>query len=257
MNKMIGTVAGGPARGVRSPLPKVTLAQFRYDDPMADLSDAKRRIIEALKRAESATAAELAEQFSTTTTAVRQHLDALESAGLVERFDGEIHGRGRPALRWRNTSLTIELFPDRHGELTVELIASIRSTLGEAALAQVIEARSVEQLATYRSVLPVGDVQVRVRALADRRTSEGYLAEVVVDPAGDDLLLIEHHCPICTAATSCQNLCRAELDVFQAALGPAVTVVREQHLMRGDSRCAYRITPAATVAPTVTPADSA
>jgi len=209
---------------------------------MADLSDAKRRIIDALKRADSGTAAELAEQFATTTTAVRQHLDALEDAGLVERFDGQTQGRGRPPLRWRNTSLTAELFPDRHGELTVELIESIRSTLGEDALTLVIDARSAAQLATYRSILPDGDVPVRVRALADRRTSEGYLAEVVADSLSADLFLIEHHCPICTAATSCQNLCQAELDVFRSALGPTVAVTREQHLMRGDARCVYRIT---------------
>ena len=56
-----------------------------------------------------------------------------------------------------------------------------------------------------------------MRALAERRSTEGYLAEVVTDD--DDLILIEHHCPICTAATSCQGLCRSELEVFRAALG--------------------------------------
>lgn len=206
---------------------------------MAELSDAKRRIIEMLKRADSATAQDLAEQFTTTTTAVRQHLDALEQSGLVERFDGEIHGRGRPALRWRNTGLTLELFPDRHGELTVDLIRSIRTSLGEDALDRVIDQRAAEQLASYRATLPDGSVPVRVRALAERRTAEGYLAEVAADSG--DLILIEHHCPICTAATSCQNLCRSELEVFQAALGPTVEVTREQHLLRGDTRCAYRI----------------
>ncbi|MEO6125361.1 MAG: metalloregulator ArsR/SmtB family transcription factor [Ilumatobacteraceae bacterium] len=210
---------------------------------MAELSDAKRRIIEALKRSDSATASDLAELFTTTTTAVRQHLDALEAAGLVHRFDGPINGRGRPALRWRNTSLTGELFPDRHGELTVELIESIRSTLGEAALATVIDARSAAQLISYRAMLPDAAVSVRVRALAERRTAEGYLAEVVDDPGSNDMYLIEHHCPICAAASSCQNLCQSELDVFQAALGPLVAVTREQHVMRGDTRCTYRISP--------------
>ena len=208
---------------------------------MADLSDAKRRIIEVLKRAESATAHELAEQFSTTTTAVRQHLDSLEQSGLVERFEGAILGRGRPAIRWRITPLTAELFPDRHGELTVELLESIKTSLGEEALQKVIDQRASEQVASYRNTL--GDtaaVPVRVRALADRRSEEGYLAEVVDD--GGDLLLIEHHCPICTAATVCQGLCRSELEVFQAALGPSVNITREQHLLSGDTRCAYRIT---------------
>lgn len=209
---------------------------------MAELSDAKRRIVEMLKRTDSATAHELAEQFNTTTTAVRQHLDALEQAGLVERFEGPIVGRGRPAIRWRTTPLSQELFPDRHGELTVELLDSIRTRLGEAALQQVVDQRAAEQLAAYRVALDGKPVPVRVRALADRRTKEGYLAEAVAD--GDGWLLVEHHCPICVAATSCQGLCRSELEVFQQALGPDVTVRREQHLLSGDTRCAYRISPA-------------
>jgi predicted ArsR family transcriptional regulator len=213
---------------------------------VADLSDAKRRIIEALKRADSSTAHDLAQLFNTTTTAVRQHLDALEQSGLVERFEGPILGRGRPAIRWRTTPLSLELFPDRHGELTVDLIRSIRNTLGEEALDRVIDQRASEQLASYRATLPDADVPVRVRALAERRSAEGYLAEVVAD--ADDLILIEHHCPICVAATSCQGLCRSELEVFQAALGDSVEVSREQHLLSGDARCAYRIRTAAVPA---------
>lgn len=206
---------------------------------MSDLSDAKRRIVEMLKRAESSTAQELAQQFNTSTTAVRQHLDALEHVGLVERFEGPIAGRGRPAIRWRTTPLSHELFPDRHSELTVELLASIRSSLGEDALQQVIDQRASEQLQSYRKVLEGKPVGVRVRALAERRTQEGYLAEALVD--GDEWLLVEHHCPICVAATSCQGLCSSELEVFQQALGADVTVRREQHLLSGDTRCAYRI----------------
>ncbi|MCU1394326.1 MAG: MarR family transcriptional regulator [Ilumatobacteraceae bacterium] len=206
---------------------------------MADLSDAKRRIIEMLKRAESATAHELAGQFNTTTTAVRQHLDALEHSGLVERFEGPISGRGRPAIRWRTTPISRELFPDRHSELTVELLGSIRASLGDDALDRVIEQRAAQQLAGYRAALDDGPVAVRIRRLAERRTDEGYLAEVVADDG--DLLLIEHHCPICVAAAACQGLCRSELEVFQAVLGPEVTVTRAQHVLSGDTRCSYRI----------------
>ena len=208
---------------------------------MTELSDAKRRIVEMLKRSDSATAQDLAEEFSTSTTAVRQHLDALEQVGMVERFEGPIVGRGRPAIRWRTTPLTHELFPDRHGELVVELLGSIRSSLGDAALQQVIDQRAAEQLQSYRATLEGKPVAVRVRALAERRTEEGYLAEAM--PDGDGWLLVEHHCPICVAATSCQGLCRSELEVFQKALGTDVTVRREQHLLSGDARCAYRIAP--------------
>ena len=79
----------------------------------------------------------------------------------------------------------------------------------------------------------------RVQRLADVRSEEGYIAEVRAD--GDDLLLIEHHCPIRDAAVACGALCGAELDVFQRVLGPHVTVTRTQHVLAGARRCAYRV----------------
>lgn len=209
---------------------------------MGDMTDAKRRLIERLKRVDSATAGELAAEFGLTDTAVRQHLETMLSSGLVERIDGVASGRGRPAARWRLADASSPMFPDRHADLTIDLIESIRAELGDAALSRVIDARSRRQVEQYRSVVGTGTVAVRVRRLAEQRTIEGYLAEVVRD--GDDVVLIEHHCPICSAAETCQSLCRSELDVFRAALGDDVDVTREQHLLSGDQRCAYRVTAA-------------
>ena len=80
-----------------------------------------------------------------------------------------------------------------------------------------------------------------MRRLADIRSAEGYLAEVR-DGEDGSLLLLEHHCPVCDAASTCQGLCRSELELFKAALGDDVAVERVQHLLAGDQRCAYRIT---------------
>jgi predicted ArsR family transcriptional regulator len=222
---------------------------------VAALSDAKRRITERLKRVPSATVPELAREFGLTDTAVRQHLESLESNGLVERAPPPPPtSRGRPAVRWRLTQVANELFPDRHADLTVELIGSIRSALGEEALEQVLAARGRAQLAAYQSAMPdptVSTVPVRVRRLAEIRTAEGYLAEARDDVDGS-VVLIEHHCPVCEAAAACQGLCRTEIELFRATLGDDVTVERVQHLLAGDQRCAYRITPApaASGAPT-------
>ncbi len=210
---------------------------------MAELTDAKRRIIERLKRVEHATAPQLAAEFGLTDTAIRQHLDALADSGLVERTTAPTHGRGRPPVIWRLRPLAANLFPDRHADLTVELIASIREALGEDALDQVIATRTEHQLAAYHRSLadtPTDAVAVRVRRLADLRTAEGYVAEAVEQPNGD-VLLVEHHCPICDAASTCQGFCAAELQLFQGVLGSGFTVQREQHLLSGDTRCAYRI----------------
>jgi predicted ArsR family transcriptional regulator len=212
---------------------------------VAPLTDAKRRIIDRLKRVDTATAPDLAEEFGLTDTAVRQHMEALEENGLVERAASPPpSGRGRPPVRWQLTPLAGELFPDRHADLTVELIGSIREALGEDGLDKVLAARSVSQLAAYQKALPspaTTSVPVRVRRLADIRSAEGYLAEVR-DGEDGSLLLLEHHCPVCDAASTCQGLCRSELELFKAALGDDVAVERVQHLLAGDQRCAYRIT---------------
>jgi len=147
-------------------------------------------------------------------------------------------------VRWQLSAIAAELFPDRHADLTVELIGSLRAALGEEGLERVLEARGQAQLSAYRKALPdpaVSSVPVRVRRLAEVRSAEGYLAEVKSQEDGS-LVLVEHHCPVCDAASACQGLCRTELDLFQAALGDDVTVERVQHLLSGDQRCAYRIT---------------
>lgn len=207
---------------------------------MSDLTDAKRRLVERLKRVDTATAGELAAAFELTDTAVRQHLEQLQELGLVRRNEGSAQGRGRPAAQWQLTAAAASMFPDRHVDLTIDLIESIRTELGEEALGRVIESRSKRQAEQYREVVGGGNVGERVRRLAEQRTAEGYVAEVIAD--GDDLVLVEHHCPICTAAAVCQSLCRSELEVFQHVLGTSVAVTREQHVLAGDHRCAYRIT---------------
>ncbi len=211
-------------------------------DVVADLSGAKRRILERLKRVESATAPELAAEFGLTDTAIRQHLEALEAAELVERSTAPISGRGRPPVHWRLTPAATPLFADRHADLTVDLIASIRSALGDDALRAVVAARADRQLAGYR--VAIGDAVAlpeRLERLAELRSAEGYLAEVVADD--DALTLVEHHCPIQGAAGSCGDLCAAELRVFQEVLGPGIAVEREQHLLDGGQRCVYRVAP--------------
>jgi predicted ArsR family transcriptional regulator len=208
----------------------------------AGLTDAKRRVLERLKRVNTATVPELAGGLGLTEAAVRQHLEGLAAHGLAERRGRASGGRGRPAVEWALTPLAAELFPDRHGDLTVELLAAIREAVGDDGLDAVVAARSARQLAAYRGVVPppaAAPLRQRVAALTRQRTAEGYMAETRRD--GADLLLVEHHCPVCSAAAACSGLCRGELDLFRAVLGPGVVVERTQHLMAGDARCVYRV----------------
>jgi len=205
------------------------------------LSVGRRRILDRLKLGGPATPAELAAELGLTPAAVRQHLDGLAEEDLVSAIDEHTGSPGRPAARWHLTRRAHGLFPDRHGELTAQLVDAIRSVAGDDVLDEVIALRTRDQQHEYEAaVAKAGNsLAARTRALARVRTSEGYMAEVTRD--GDDLLLIEHHCPICEAAETCAGFCRAELGVFKAVLGKEVSVERTEHLLAGASRCAYRI----------------
>src|SRR6476660_9799312 len=157
-----------------------------------NLGPTKRQIVERLKRAD-AKVSDLAAALDMTEAGVRQHLDALADHGLVASRTGPAEGRGRPPTVWALTDLAQDLFPDRHDDLTVELISAVRTALGDQGLAAVIDARAQVQRAAYDRAVPKrGTLASRVEALARVRTEEGYVAEVMDDPDGPGVLLVEH-----------------------------------------------------------------
>lgn len=204
------------------------------------IGSAQRRIVDHLKRSSPSTTADLAAALGISGAAVRPQLAELEERGLVEQHQLPASGRGRPPSAWSLTALAIDLFPDRHRDLTVELIDAVRNAVGEEGLDAVLAERDRVQLRALK--VAMGDrtaLRERAEVLADHRSRQGYMAEVVDD--GDSLLLVEHHCPVCAAAESCQGLCRNELELFKDALGAGADVERTQHLLSGDDRCVYRI----------------
>ena len=151
--------------------------------------------------------------------------------------------RGRPSRRWLLTEAGHARFPDRHADLTVQLIDQVRGLFGDAGLDKLIAAREETSEQQYRLHLGnAGALPERVAALVQARSSEGYMAEVETRDDGA-LLLVENHCPICAAARKCQQFCRSELDLFQRVLGPDCTVGRIEHMLDGARRCVYVIKP--------------
>lgn len=200
----------------------------------------RRDILDRLKSDGPSDAAGLAEVLGVTAMAVRQHLYDLQAEGLVLAREVP-RPVGRPAKLWELTEAADRYFPDAHADLAVGLIDSLRQTLGEDGLNAVIVARSETQKNAYRAELDRhGDLLGKLGALAALRTREGYMAAVTND--GDGYLFVENHCPICSAAKACTNLCAMELDVFRAALGTDFAVERTDHILAGARRCAYRVT---------------
>lgn len=197
-------------------------------------------ILQTLKARGSLTAASLGERLSVTPVAVRQHLDRLLAEGFV-RYEDRRESVGRPKRYWSLSEKGHNRFPDNHEGLTLEMLDAVRSVFGEEGLDKLISEREARMREAYSRVLggAVG-LKSKLEKLAERRTQEGYMAEVET-LAGGGFRLVENHCPICSAARKCQGFCRSELALFRVLLGPDVTVEREEHILSGARRCAYRI----------------
>jgi len=198
------------------------------------------RLLFTLKMRGATSTADLARHLRISVPGVRQHLERLRESGLVQHEDRG-RGVGRPARFWSLTDAAEARFPDTHADLTREMIGSIRSALGDEALAKVVANRHAAMEARYRAA--VGDARrlgTRLERLATARTHDGYMAEAV--RTEDGWLLSENHCPICAAAESCQGFCEGELALFRRLL-PGADVERVDHRLAGARRCSYSVRP--------------
>lgn len=206
-----------------------------------ELSQSQNRIMHRLKTRGPQSVKILSKQLDMTTMGVRQHLTDLETKGFISQTQEERQTRGRPVHLWKLSAKGHAQFPDTHSQITLELIEVIRTNLGDGGLNQLIDSRSEKIEAEYRAELDEAkpDLQSQIECLAQLRNEEGYMAEVRLLP--DGWMLIENHCPIYTAAESCQQFCKSELDLFQRLFADSATVKRSDYLLEGARRCAYKL----------------
>ncbi|MBN2616143.1 MAG: transcriptional regulator [Bacteroidales bacterium] len=203
------------------------------------LNSTPERILVYLKMHGPQTAALLAKEFKITTEGARLHLKKLIDSDLVSS-EKQSNGVGRPMVYYSISEKGTDLFPNTHGDLTVQLINSVKTILGQKALDKLIDAREQAAMERYEKALKgVNFIEEKLEILARIRSEEGYMAEWKKEDG--DYLLIENHCPICAAAKQCQGFCKAELHTFQKALGNNVRVERLDHIVQGARRCCYKI----------------
>lgn len=204
-----------------------------------DNAATRARLLDLLKRRGGQSSAALGEALGVTPMAARLHLYEMEKEGIVA-CAARPSGRGRPVKVWTLTDGAARVFPDAHQGLAVGMIESVSKLFGEEGLKKLIAEHGNRQRAAYAEKLAgaktLGD---RVKRLAQARDAEGYMAEAKKD--GRDWLLVENNCPICSAAKACTRLCANELQVFADTLGDGASVTREEHILAGARRCAYRV----------------
>ena len=248
------SLAGRPAADAADQSPKrVDFGNQTTLPVMAELTDAKRRLVERLKRVESASAGELA-------TRVRAHRHrrapaprgAAGESGLVRRARRRRRQDGAAArARWQ---LTLESAPSvrrspRRPDRRADRVDPHSARRGRARRRDRPRAPSARPSSTGAasadgSVARQGPPARRAahRRGLRRRGARRRRRRCARRAPLPDLRRRRRRARACAAA---------ELEVFRAALGDGVTVEREQHLLSGDQRCAYRITAPATDPPRV------
>ncbi len=197
------------------------------------------RVLMTLKTRGPQSIAVIARAMDVTAEAVRQQMTRLHADGLVDA-ESRSAGRGRPTQIWFLTAAGHGRFPDTHAEMTVQMIAAVRQVFGDEGIDNLVQVRENAMLNVYQQAMQdAPDLKARLERLVDVRSAEGYMAELREDEAG--FVFIENHCPICSAAKACMGFCRSELELFRKVLGEGVQVDREEHILAGARRCAYRV----------------
>ncbi|MGB5756139.1 MAG: ArsR family transcriptional regulator [Acidimicrobiales bacterium] len=207
------------------------------DTVSAALSPTQRRVLVALKRHGEATADELANTLEISSSAVRQHLSALRSAGLITARQERGH-TGRPADRYHATERAEPLFVTAGGDLSIELLGHMEEEDPEL-VNRIFDRRRRRLVEAAKNDLSGKSIDERVAALTDLLDAQGYLADF--DRVDSDHYRINlHSCAIWTVASHYRQACTAELE-FIRDLIPDATVERITHKTAGAHTCAYDI----------------
>ncbi len=201
--------------------------------------DPRERVFTAILEDGPVSAAGLAERFGVTPAAIRRHLDALESDGLIESLGARASGRrGRPAREFVVSAKGQRAARGQYDELATAALAFVAEQLGPAAVADFAERHLAGLAAHWAERLAAAAApevgHERVTAFAEALTVDGYAA--TARPVGvrrrrtrgglrtqgvpvDGTQLCQGHCPVGAVAARYPQLCEAETRAFSRLLG--------------------------------------
>ncbi len=196
----------------------------------------QRRVLEALKRHGEATADELAATLEISSSAVRQHLSVLRTAGLIEsrRERGQT---GRPAERYHATERTEPLFV-RADDLSIELLGLVDDEQPDL-VDRLFDQRRRRLVADARDHLAGTTIEERIAKVTELLDAQGYLCDWE-QLAHDHFRINLHSCAIWSVASRFRKACASELEFLQGVL-PDAAVARVTHKTNGAHTCAYDI----------------
>jgi DeoR family transcriptional regulator, suf operon transcriptional repressor len=199
-------------------------------------SGLKRRLLWLLKRSGGLTVKQLAVKTGMSLNAVRHHVREMERERLLS-YQRQHQGVGAPTFIYRLTPAGHALFPHQYEAALGEVLDQIVEEQGREAAVRLLRSRYEKRSRDLTTELGAEAPAVRLDAVAERLSAEGYMAEASSDAVTGTL--VQHNCPIQSVAERFPEVCAAEARFLQAVLGAEVH--REQHILAGCNACEYRV----------------
>lgn len=209
-----------------------------------DRSSPAWQVIEYIKRNGSATIKELEDLLGVTTNAVRQHLQALQADGYIERRQVNA-GVGRPHHAYSISAKAHELFACHCDDLALTLLEEVFALEGQER-AQLLLGRVGDRLAKRYSSSVRGEMlQDRVEQLAGELYKRGVLTDINVQ---DENMIVLHayNCPYHELAQEHRSICEMDEEVMRKVLGSDVNL--SACMMDGHRGCSFVVSKPAVAA---------
>ena len=207
---------------------------------LRQFGSSRQKLLRVLLQApQGSTVGQICDALRLTHNAVRQHLAALISVGLVAHGHSRATG-GRPQACYLLTAAGRDLFPRNYDLIAGKVIEHLLASAGPAQVQSLLAAmgRELGSAAAAADGGDAGDDAVAI-SLADQLEALGYEAQAVRH--GDELQVEAHNCVFHALAQQHPEVCHFDLAFMQAASGRPI-----QHmecLVRGGRACRFRIGP--------------
>jgi predicted ArsR family transcriptional regulator len=201
------------------------------------MQDTKQKILTLLKMNGGLTTSDLSDMLGISATAVRRHLNTLETQSLVS-YRTEQRGMGRPSFIYELAAGASNVFPQSYAAFATEILQDLLELEGSDKLNELFDLRQEKRRQEYVTRTTGETLNDRVASLARLLEGEGRMTTWEQLDEGR-FILREHNCPILKVAEKFEMPCRCEMELLRDTLQAKVR--RVGHIPEGDIACVYEI----------------
>jgi len=195
------------------------------------------RILDYLRKQQTASVRELSRALAMTGANIRHHLALLESNDVIEMIGQQREGRGRPGNIY---SLSRRVLGDGLDELANAMLEVWLRDTTEAALESGLRSMAQRLGGTARPKADSLPTQ-RLSRLVDRLNELHYQSRWEAGMSGPNIIL--GHCPYAAIIASNPELCRMDAFLLEQWMDlPVEQTAKLQKSVKGYPYCAFRVT---------------